>query len=132
MTIRAVRVLRIQVMLRTRGLFSADTVCNAVARQTELRYAARDQQAWIGRTVWRVARDAPVRLNWSMLVNKRTLLIDVTLKASSVGADRQPRLFQFKSAVRIVAIAALDHPFQHFVMEWQLKLVFRFAVTTKA
>ena len=48
MTIRAVRVLRVLIMLRTRGLFSAHTMRNAVTRQAELAHAAGDQQTWIG------------------------------------------------------------------------------------
>ena len=48
MTIRAVRVLSVLVMLRTRGLLSAHTMRNAVTRQTELAHAAGDQQTRIG------------------------------------------------------------------------------------
>ena len=48
MAVRAVRVLRVLVMLRTGGLFSPHTMRNAVARQTELDHAAGDQQARIG------------------------------------------------------------------------------------
>ena len=48
MTIRAVRVLRVLIMLRTRGLFSAHTMGNTVTRQTELAHAAGDQQTRIG------------------------------------------------------------------------------------
>jgi hypothetical protein len=66
-----------------------------------------------------------------MLVNKRTLLVYVTLKASRIYARGKPRLFQFKTAVRIVAIAALHGAFQHLVMEGQLKLVLRFTVTAQ-
>jgi len=42
MTISAIRVLRVQVMLRARGFLGADAVRNAVAGQTELCYPARD------------------------------------------------------------------------------------------
>ena len=41
--IRAIRVLRVQVVLRTGGFIRADTMRDAVARQTELRDAARAQ-----------------------------------------------------------------------------------------
>jgi hypothetical protein len=64
-----------------------------------------------------------------MFVNKRTLLVYVTLKASRIHAGRKPRLFQFKTAVRIVTVAALHGAFQYLVMEGQLKLVLGFAVT---
>ena len=42
-TVRAVRVLRVQVVLWTSGLVRADAVRRAVTRQTELGHAARDQ-----------------------------------------------------------------------------------------
>ena len=41
--IRAIRVLRVQVVLRTGGLIRTDTVRDAVACQTELCDAARTQ-----------------------------------------------------------------------------------------
>ena len=43
MAVRATRVLRVQVMLRARGLVRANAVCDAVTCQTELRDAACDQ-----------------------------------------------------------------------------------------
>ena len=64
-----------------------------------------------------------------MFVNKRTLLVYVTLNASRIGARCQPRLFQLKTTVRIVAIAALHRAFQHLVVEGQLKLVLCLTVT---
>jgi hypothetical protein len=67
-----------------------------------------------------------------MFVNKRTLLVSVTLDASGVGPDSESRLLEFKTAMWIVAIAALHCAFQHLVMERQLKLVLRLAVTTEA
>ena len=132
MTIRAVRVLRVLVMLRASRFFRADTVRHAMACQTELTDAARNQQARIGRTVWCVTGDAPFSLNRSMFVNKRTLLVYVTLEASRIDARCEARLFKFKPSVRIVAVAALHRPFQHLVMEWQLKLVFGLAMAAQA
>ena len=79
-------------MLRTRRLLGAYAVRSAVTSQAELSNTTRDQQTRIRRTMGRVASNASFSLQWSMLVNKRTLLIDVTLKASSIGADREPRL----------------------------------------
>ena len=43
MTVRTIRVLRVQVVLWTSGLIRADAVSGAVTGQTELRYSARDQ-----------------------------------------------------------------------------------------
>ena len=81
--------------------------------------------------MWRVTRDATISLDRGMLVNKRTLLVSVTLDARGVGAGRESRLFQLESAVWVVAIAAAHRAFEYFVMERQVKLVLRFAVTTE-
>ena len=80
----------------------------------------------------RVTRDAAIGLDRRMLVNKWSLLVCVTLDAGCIGAGRESRLLEFKTAVRIVAIAALHRAFQHFVMERQIELVLRLAVTTQA
>ena len=82
--------------------------------------------------MWRVTRDAAVRLNWRVLVNKRTLLVSVTLDAGSINASRQSRLFQLKSAMRVVAIAALHRSFKHAVMERLRELCLCFVVTRHA
>ena len=131
MTVRAVCVLRVQVMLRTGRLLRADTVRVAVTRQTELCDTARNQQTWIRRTVRRVTRDATISLYRCMLVNKRPLLVCVTLDASRVGAGRQSRLLELETAVWVVAIAARHCAFQHFVVERQIELVLGLAMTTK-
>ena len=131
MAIRAVCRLRIQVVLRAGGLFRAHTVRHAVTGQTELCYTARNQQTRVGGTVRSVTGDAPLGLNRSMLVNKRTLFVCVTLDARCIRARRQSSLFEFKAPVWIVAIAALHGAFQHFVMERQVELVLGFAVTTE-
>ena len=132
MTVRAVRVLRVQVMLRTGGLVRANTVGRTVTGQTKLSDTARDQQTRIRRTVRRMTSDAAIGLYRSMLVNKRSLLVCVTLDTGGVRAGGEPRLLELKTAVRIVAIAAFHRSFEHFVMERQIKLVLGFAVTTKA
>ncbi len=131
MAIRAVRILRIQVVLWTGGLVRAHTMRHAVTGQTELRYSTRDQQTRVGRTVWRVARDATVGFDRGMLVDKRTLFVCVTLDACCIGARRESCLFEFETAVWIVAVAALHRAFKHLVMERQIKLVLRLAVTTQ-
>jgi hypothetical protein len=67
-----------------------------------------------------------------MFVDKRTLLVCVTLDASRVRAGRKSRLFELETAMRIVAIAALHRAFQDLVVEGQIKLVLGLAVTTYA
>ena len=79
----------------------------------------------------RVTGNAPVGLHWGMLVNKWSLFVCVTLYASGIGAGRQSCLFKFETAVRIVAIAAFHRTFQHFVMERQIELMLRLAMTTE-
>ena len=130
--IRAVRVLRIQVMLRTRGFLRAHPVRHAVTRQTELRYAARNQQPWVGRTVWRMTRDTTIGFDRRVFVNKWSLFVCVTLHAGSIGAGRESCLLELKTAMWIVAVAALHCSFQHLVMERQIKLVLGLAVATQA
>ena len=80
----------------------------------------------------RMTSDAPIGLHWSMLVNKRALLVRVTLDAGGVSAGGEACLFEFKTAVRIVAVAALHRAFQHLVMERQVELVLGFAMATEA
>ena len=82
--------------------------------------------------MWRVTRDAPFCFDRRVLINKRTLFVCVTLDARGVHAGRQSRLFQLEPAVWIVAVAALHRAFKHLVMEGQIKLVLRLAVTTQA
>jgi hypothetical protein len=78
-----------------------------------------------------MTRDATIGLNRSVLVNKRTLFVRMTLDAGRVRARREARLFELKSAVWIVAVTAFHRAFEHFVMEGQIELVPRFAVTTQ-
>ena len=86
MTVRAVRVLRVQVVLWTSRLVGAHAMSRAVTGQTKLRNATRNQQSRVRRTVRCVTGNAPVGLHWSMLVNKRSLFVCVTLDASGIGA----------------------------------------------
>src|SRR6185503_16098205 len=81
--------------------------------------------------MWRMTGDAPVGLNRSMFVNKRSLFVCVTLDASRVGARRQSRLLKFETTVWIVTIAALHRTFQHLVVERQIELVFGLTMTTE-
>ena len=131
MTVRAVRVLRVQVVLWPGGLIRADSVSRAVTGQTQLRDAARNQQSRIRRTVRCVTRDTTIGLHRRMFVNERSLLVCMALDASRVSASRQPCLFKFETAVRVVAIATLHRAFQHLVMERQIELVLRLTMATE-
>ena len=78
-----------------------------------------------------VTGDAAFCLDRRMLVNKRTLLVDVALYTGGVGPRGQARLLEFKTAMRIVAVAALHGAFEHLVMERQIELVLRLAVAVQ-
>jgi len=78
-----------------------------------------------------MASDATVSLNGSVFVNKRSLLVRMTLDTCGVGARRESRLLQLETAVRIVAVAALHRAFQHLVMKRQIELVLCLAMTTE-
>ena len=78
-----------------------------------------------------MTRDAAFSFHGRVFVNKRSLLVCVTLDASGVGAGRESRLFQFETAMRIVAIAALHRAFQHLVMKRQVELVLRLRMATE-
>ena len=82
--------------------------------------------------MWSVTRYAPVSLDRRVFVNKRSLLVCVTLDASCIGSGRQPRLFEFETAVRIVAVAASHGSLENLVMGRHGELVFDFIVTTQA
>ena len=67
--------------------------------------------------MWRVTSRAALGLHRGVFESERALLVDVALDAGSIGARRQPGLFQLESAVRVVTIAATHRAFQNFVME---------------
>jgi hypothetical protein len=67
-----------------------------------------------------------------MFKRERALLVGMAFDAAGISSDSQFRLFCFKSAVRVMAIAALHRPLEDLVMEWLDELRPRFSVTTKA
>jgi len=131
-TIRAIGVLRIEVVLWASRLDRTDVMRHAVAGQTKLSHATRRQQTWICGTVRCMTGNTAFSFHRRMFVNKRTLLVCVTLYASSVCACRKSCLFELKPAVRIVTVAALHRAFQHFVVERQIELVLDLRVATQA
>ncbi len=66
-----------------------------------------------------------------MFEGERALLISVTLDAGGVSAGGQPGLFEFKTAMRVVAIAAAHGAFKNFVMERLTECVLDFAMATQ-
>ena len=122
-TVGAVAVLRVQVVLGSSRLDCAHVVGDAVASQAKLRHSAGCQQTRIRRTVRRMTGATSFRLHRSMLESKWTLLVRVTLHTSRVGSSGQSRLFEFKTAMRIVAITALHGAFENLVVEREIELV---------
>jgi hypothetical protein len=68
-----------------------------------------------------------------VFVDKGPLLVSMTFNAGCVGAGSKSRLFQFKTTMRVMAIATLHRTFKNLVMVRQIKLVFdlRVAAQTK-
>ena len=79
-----------------------------------------------------MARRTPFVLNRSVFVSKRTLLVHMTPDARRISASGPSGLLEFKTAVRIMAIAALHRSFQNLVMEGRRELRLDLAVTTQA
>lgn len=131
-TIRAIGVLRVQVMLWASRFYRADIVRSAVTCQTKLCHAAGRQQARIGGAVRRMTGDASFSLNRGVLENEGTLLIRMTFDTSGINASCKSRLFEFKAPVRIMTITALHRAFENLVMERQVKLVLYFSVAAQA
>jgi len=119
-------------MLRTGRLRRADVMRQAVTSQAKLIDGAEAQQTRIRRTVRRVASRASFSLYRRMFVSEWTLFVGVAFDASSVRAGRESGLLQLKSAVRIMAIAALYGAFKNFVMERLGEVRFDFAMTAHA
>ena len=130
--IRAIGVLCILVMLRTRRLNRTDIVGYAVTGQAKLRHATGSQEPWICRSMRRVTGHAAFRLHRRVLVNEWTLFVGVTFNARGVSARCQSCLLEFKTAVWIVAVGTLHRTFEHLVVEGHIELVFDFRMTTQA
>ena len=78
----------------------------------------------------RVANSAALYFRGRVLEYKRPLFVGVALHARGIRASIEPCLFQFESAVRVVAIAALHRAFQHLVMERLRELCLRLVVAS--
>ena len=89
----------------------------AVAGQAKLSHPAGYQHPRIGGAVRRMTRAASFRLHRGMLESEWSLLVRMTFHAGRICARGQPRLLEFKTAMWIVAVAALHSPFQYLVME---------------
>lgn len=80
----------------------------------------------------RVTRAATFGLHRSVFVQKRSLLISVALDATGISSCCQTRLFQFKTAVRIVTITTTHRALKHLVVERHVELRLHLRVTARA
>ena len=82
-----------------------------VTLEAEQVHGADFQHPWVSRTVRTMTTLASLGLHWYMLVDERPLFVSVALVANLVSTWQRADLTQVGSAVRIVAVAALDESF---------------------
>jgi len=128
----AVGILRVLVVLWARRFDCSHVVGQTVARQAQLIDCAKAQESWICRSVGCMTGRAAFSLHRSVLVDKRSLLVGVTLDASRVGAGRETSLFQLESAMRVMTVAAAHRTFEYLVMERHVELWLYLVMTTGA
>ena len=128
----AVGILSVLIMLRTGRLDGSDVMGHAVAGQTQLIDGAISQQPRIRRAVRRMAGRASFGFHRSMFIRERPLLVRVTLNTRCIRSGGQSCLFEFKTAVRVMAITAAHCAFQDFVMEGRGEGRLDLAMTTQA
>jgi hypothetical protein len=113
--------------------FSQDKLVSVrVALDAHLEHMAAHEQLRIIRTVRGMTDGAAFYLDRRMFKDERPLLISVTFHAGRIRAGGQTLLFGFKSAMRVMTIAALHEAFQHLVVEGHRELSFLLGVTLKA
>ena len=131
MTSRAVRVLRVLIMLWTSRLDGANVMGHAMAGETQLIDGGVSQQPRISRSMRRMTSGATFSLHRRMFVSKRSLLIDVTLEARGIPTSCQSCLLKLKAAVRVMAVTTAHSAFINFVMERHRKRRLDLAVTSE-
>ena len=89
----------------------------SVALQTEHVHQAHFEEPGIGRTVGRVATAAALGLYRHMLVDERSLLVDMALVADGVAAGQGAQLPHRRRPVRVVAVIALHQTLVDAVVE---------------
>src|SRR5215472_17254152 len=87
-----------------------------MAFQAKQVHVAAPQQPRIGRSMRRMASNATLGLDRSMLKGKRNGLVCVTIKAKLVLRGCGPQLVGQESTVRVVAVAACHLTFIHLVV----------------
>ena len=110
----------------------SDRSCSRMTLQAERVRARGRQHARVRRTVREVASRTAFHLDRLVFENERSTLVAVALEANHVLIRRRPKLTSSQCAVRIVAIAALDQPFFHAMMERLLEIGFLFGMAREA
>src|ERR1041385_3437461 len=128
----AVGILRVRIVLWARRFDRSHVVGQAVARQAQLIDCAKPQQPWVCRAVWGVTGRTAFSFHRRVFVDKRSLLIGVTLDACSVGAGGETSLLQLESAMRVMTVATAHRSFQDLVMERHVELWLHLVMTTGA
>ena len=79
-----------------------------------------------------MAGGAALQLQRAVFEHEGPLFVGMTFDARGIGPDREPRLFQFKPAVRVVAVAAVHCAFHDLVAEGLVELGLHFRMAGHA
>jgi hypothetical protein len=101
------RLVLVRLVVPTSGTYGR----KRVTLETEQVHSADSQHARVGRTVWTVAALTSFGFHRDVLINERPLFVGVALVANLISTWQRANLTQGGSAVRIVAVAALDKSF---------------------
>ena len=103
-----------------------------VALQAEQVDVAQLQHVGVRSTMRKVAGLASINLYRLMFEHERPLFVRMTCKADGILRRGSPHLFGFHRSMHVVAIAALDQPLIHTVMERHVELRFLLQVAAVA
>ena len=101
-----------------------------VALKAKLPYRTPFEHLRVIRAVRCMARSATFGLERGMFERERALHLRVATEAGLVRSQRDSGLLALKSAVRVVAIAAVHRSFKHFMAEGFRELCLHFRVAT--
>jgi hypothetical protein len=122
---RQLRRSRIHAVKRARGH-------RAVALIAQRIDAWHIQQPGVLRTMRSMAAHAPFRLDRGVLIDKRSPRLHMALGADQVLIGSRFQVVLLESAMRVVAIAAVDRAFVHRVVEWHSERPLHVAVALVA
>src|SRR5713226_6067605 len=120
-----------QLVVEIRRVRRAKIANVAVAFQAKLPHLRALEQLGVSRPMRVMTNLATLDLQWRMLEDEWTLFVRMTLQAGHIRTHRQSRLLELESAVRVVTVAALDLPFEHFVVKGHIELRFHLGVAAQ-